>query len=66
MEISIIALVLVIALSQKYKVPGWLLIVPVTFTLFVLFGINTLFFNDEKTGLVSMGLSSTKRLLSSS
>jgi hypothetical protein len=54
--ISILAIVLVIAISQHYKVPGWLVVVPVTFVLFTLFQINTLFFNKEKTGLVSRGL----------
>lgn len=57
MELSIIAIVLVIALSSRYRIPGWILVIPVTFVLFMLFGINTLFFNDEKTGLVSKGLS---------
>ena len=57
MQISILAIVLVIALSQTYKLPGWLIVVPVTFVLFLLFGINTLFFNDEKTGLVRRGVS---------
>ena len=52
-EIPVISVVLVIALSQMYKVPGWLIVVPVTFVLFTLFKINTLFFNEEKTGIVS-------------
>ena len=57
MQISILSIVLVIALSQMYKLPGWLIVVPVTFVLFLLFGINTFFFNDEKTGLVNRGVS---------
>ena len=52
-DIPVISVVLVIALSQMYKVPSWLIVVPVTFVLFTLFKINTLFFNEEKTGLVS-------------
>lgn len=55
--VSVLAIVLVISLSQTYKLPGWLIVVPVTFVLFVLFGINTLFFNKEKTGLVHRGVS---------
>lgn len=52
-ELPVISIVFVIALSKMYKVPGWLIVVPVTFVLFTLFKINTLFFNEEKTGLVS-------------
>ena len=54
---ELLAVILVIALSKHYKVPGWLIVVPVTFVLFLLFGINTLFFNKEKTGIVSRGVS---------
>ena len=52
-ELPVLSIVFVIALSQMYKVPGWLIVVPVTFVLYTLFKINTLFFNQEKTGLVS-------------
>lgn len=52
-DVPVISIVLVIALSKMYKVPGWLIVVPITFVLFTLFKINTLFFNEEKTGLVS-------------
>ena len=52
-ELPVISIVLVIALSKMYKVPGWLIVVPITFLLFTLFKMNTLFFNEEKTGLVS-------------
>ena len=56
-EVPVISIVLVIALSQMYKIPPWLIVVPVAFVLFTLFKIETLFFNEEKTGLVSRGFS---------
>jgi hypothetical protein len=56
-SLPVIAIVLVMALAQRYKVPGWILVVPVTFVLFVLYGINTFFFNEQKTGLVNRGIS---------
>lgn len=52
-DVPVLSLVLVVALSKMYKVPGWLIVIPVAFVLFTLFKINTLFFNEEKTGLVS-------------
>lgn len=55
-EVPVISIVLVIALSQMYKIPPWLIAVPVAFALFTLFKIETLFFNEEKTGLVSRGV----------
>ena len=52
-EVPVLSIVLVIALSNMYKIPPWLIAIPVAFVLFVLFRVETLFFNEEKTGLVS-------------
>lgn len=49
--------VMVIALSaslgQATKLPQWLFVVPVAFGLYKLFRLDTVFFNKEKTGIVS-------------
>ncbi len=52
-EVPVLSIVLVIALSNMYKVPPWLIAIPVAFVLFALFRVETLFFNEEKTGIVS-------------
>ena len=40
-------------LSQMTKLPQWLFVVPVAFVLYKMFCLDTVFFNKEKTGLVS-------------
>ncbi len=37
----------------KGSVPGWVFVVPVSYILFKLFCINTMFFNLQKTGIVT-------------
>lgn len=40
-------------ISKATKLPPWLVIVPVAFVLFKAFCLDTIFFNKEKTGVVS-------------
>ncbi len=40
-------------LSQATKLPPWLFVVPVAFVLYKAFCLDTIFFNKEKTGVVS-------------
>lgn len=42
--------------SRYLKLPNWLVIVPVAFVLYKAFCLNSLFFNQEKTGLVTKGV----------
>lgn len=41
------------ALSKLTKLPQWLFVVPVAFVLYKAFCLDTVFFNKEKTGIVS-------------
>ena len=54
--LNIVMIIISVTLISKYlKVPPWILVVPVAFVLFKLFCLNTIFFNQEKKGIVSMG-----------
>lgn len=55
--ISAINIVMIIvftaSLHRLTGIPNWILVVPVAFALFKAFCLDTLFFNKEKTGIVS-------------
>jgi hypothetical protein len=41
------------SLHRLTGIPNWILVVPVAFALFKAFCLDTLFFNKEKTGIVT-------------
>lgn len=43
--------------SKHFKIPNWIFIIPVAFVLYKVFCINSIFFNQDNTGLVSKGVS---------
>lgn len=44
--------------SKHFNLPNWLFIIPTAFVLYKVFCINSIFFNQEKTGVVSKVVSS--------
>ena len=42
--------------SRYMNLPNWLFIIPVAFVLYKVFCLNSIFFNQDKTGLVSKGV----------
>ena len=53
----VMVIVFTTVLHRATKIPQWALVVPVAFVLFKLLCLDTIFFNTEKTGIVS-GISS--------
>ena len=49
----VMVIVFTATISKATKLPPWLLVVPVTFVLYKAFCLDTIFFNKEKTGIVS-------------
>ena len=49
----IMVIVFTATLSKATKLHQWLVIVPVAFVLYKVFCLDTIFFNTEKTGVVS-------------
>jgi type IV secretory pathway VirB3-like protein len=49
----VMVIVFTATISKATKLPPWLVIVPVAFVLFKAFCLDTIFFNKEKTGVVS-------------
>lgn len=43
--------------SKYFNLPNWVFIIPVAFVLYKAFCLNSIFFNQDKTGLVSKGVS---------
>lgn len=41
------------SLSKFTKIPNWLLVIPIAYIFYKLFCLDTIFFNEEKTGIVS-------------
>lgn len=52
----VLVIVTVAVLNEKTDIPTWLLIIPVTFLLYKILCLDSIFFNKEKTGIVSMVL----------
>lgn len=53
----VMVIVFTAVIHRATKIPQWVLVVPVAFVLFKLLCLDTIFFNAEKTGIVS-GVSS--------
>ena len=52
--LNIVAIIIGVSIVSKYiKVPAWVLVIPVAFALYKIFCLNSIFFNTEKTGVVS-------------
>lgn len=52
--LNIVGIIITVMILSKYtKIPGWILVIPVAFLLYKLFCLNSMFFNEEKTGIVS-------------
>lgn len=52
--LNIVTIIIGVSIVSKYiKVPSWILVIPVAFVLYKLFCLNSIFFNTEKTGVVS-------------
>lgn len=49
----VMVIVFAATLSQATKLPPWLFVIPVAFVLYKAFCLDTIFFNKEKTGVVS-------------
>lgn len=49
----VMVIVFTATLSKATKLPPWLVIIPVAFVLYKAFCLDTIFFNKEKTGIVS-------------
>jgi hypothetical protein len=49
----VMVIVFTATLSKATKLPPWLVVVPVAFALYKVFCLDTIFFNKEKTGIVS-------------
>lgn len=49
----VMVIVFTASLSKATKLPSWVLVVPVAFVLYKAFCLDTVFFNKEKTGVVS-------------
>jgi hypothetical protein len=47
-------IIISVTIFAKYtKLPGWVLVFPVAFALYKLVCLNSVFFNQQKTGIVS-------------
>ena len=51
--VSALVIVFTATISKATKLPPWLVILPVAFVLYKAFCLDTIFFNKEKTGIVS-------------
>jgi hypothetical protein len=49
----VMVIIFTATLSKATKLPPWVLVVPVAFTLYKVFCLDTIFFNQEKTGIVT-------------
>lgn len=49
----VMVIIFTATLSQATKIPSWVLVVPVAFALYKVFCLDTIFFNQEKTGIVT-------------
>lgn len=55
--LNIVMIIIFTSIVSRYlKLPNWVVIVPVAFVLYKAFCLNSIFFNQEKTGLVSRGI----------
>ena len=52
--LNIVMIIISVTILAKYtKIPGWVLVIPVAFALYKLVCLNSVFFNQQKTGIVS-------------
>lgn len=55
--VSVLSIVVMIVftttISKLTKIPPWVVVVPVAFALYKVVSLDTIFFNQEKTGIVS-------------
>ena len=55
--LNIVAIIIFTTIaSKRLGLPNWALVVPVAFVLYKIFCLNSIFFNQQKTGLVSKGV----------
>lgn len=52
--LNIVMIIISVTILGRYiNVPGWVLVIPAAFVLYKIFCINSVFFNEQKTGIVS-------------
>jgi hypothetical protein len=52
--LNIVMIIISVSILSKYvNVPGWVFVIPVAFVLYKLLCLNSVFFNQQKTGIVS-------------